>query len=354
MNNEFKKSRILLVDDVEMNLMILAEIIKAMGHEPVTALSAKDALDILSGELPELILTDVSMPDMTGMEFCEILKDDVYTRDIPVIFISAIDSKTDLSKAFELGAVDYILKPFDPDDVKVRINTHLKLYRMQQELEDANRKLNGVIKKQMMKAREEQKILYGIIGDIVSSRDGRNSAVCGSEDYMVRLLAQALQFSEVFEKQVTESFISCIETAATMHDIGMAKVPDYIIMKDSALNTEERAIMERHVYYGSENLDKLMDNDSDYEFGKILLNVIRYHHEKYDGTGYPEGLKGDDIPLEARIMAIIDTYDSMVNSRCYKEPKTPDQAFEIIESEAGRSFDPDIVGVFLKIKRRFR
>lgn len=350
---EIKKSKILLVDDVEMNLVILSEIIATMGHEPLTALSAKAALSILEKELPSLILLDVSMPDMSGLEFCELLKKDVYTREIPVIFISALDSAEDLSKGFEMGAVDYIFKPFDPKDIQLRVDNHLKLYNMQRELEDANHRLNNVVKQHMSKNREMQKQFLTVISELIDDKCSFNTHYCGSEAKMVRKLAQALMFSDEFENEINESFVDNIEMAALVHDMGMLNIADSIALKPGKVNGDEWDILTKHVIYGSEKVSHMFGDDEDAELKKFINNVVMYHHERYDGTGYPEGLSGKDIPLEARIMAIIDVYDALVNERCYKDIMEQAEAMAVIEEGAGTAFDPDIVKVFKKIERQF-
>lgn len=350
-NNKELNCKILLVDDMEMNLVILSEIISKMGHSPMLATSAAEAMDLLRNDLPQLILLDVSMPDMNGLEFCKILKDDVYTREIPVIFISAMDSQEDLSKAFEIGAVDYIFKPFDPNDVKVRVNTHLKLYQMQKELEDTNRELNRVIKQQMAGNYANQKRLYSMVAELVSSRDSMVTHLCGSEAHIARVLTQAMQFSDDFEDIISENFINEIEVAATLHDIGMIKVPELILLKQGKLTDEEMDYIKRHtnlVLESNENAKAVFGT-----FGKTLTSVVKYHHERYDGSGYPEGLKGDDIPLAARIMAVVDSFDAIVNKRCYKEASTIEEALEKIEEASGTLYDPKIVAVMKKIKRQF-
>lgn len=348
-----KSCKILLVDDVEMNLVILGEIIRNMGHEPLMALSAKEALNILRNDLPQLILLDVSMPDMSGLEFCELLKKDVYTREIPVIFISALDSAEDLSKGFEMGAVDYISKPFDPNDIKLRVGTHLKLYNVQSELEEANRRLNGVIKHQMNKTFESQKRFFGVIANMVEELDSKRTHGAVNEASMVRKLAQALMFSDEYENDISETFIETIEMAASIHDLGMISVPDSIKLKEEPLSPDEREAIKKHVLYGSEKIDLVFAGSDDVENGMIISNLVKYHHEHYDGSGYPEGLAKEDIPLEARIMAIVDVYDALVNNRCYKNAISSEEAIKEIEAGAGTIFDPTIVNVFKKIQRQF-
>lgn len=353
--NDNMECKILLVDDMEMNLVILSEIIKTMGHVPLSATSAKDALELLKNDLPQLILLDISMPDMDGIEFCKILKDDVYTREIPVIFISALDSQDDLSRAFEIGAVDYILKPFDTDDVKVRVSTHLKLYRMQKELEDTNRELNRVIKQQMAGVVENQKRLYEMISGFVSARNRIMIHACGEESDIVRILTQAMMFSNEFENEISESFISEVQLAAYMHDIGMLTVPEEILYKTEELTAEEREKIQNHVY-GSDNIYHMSEKNNlgKSNFEKTLYELVRYHHENYDGTGYPEGLKGEDIPLSARIMRVVDSFDALVNPRIYRDKVyTVPEAIGILEEGAGTLYDADIVKILKKIQRQF-
>lgn len=355
MSDKELECKILLVDDMEMNLIILAEIIKSMGHVPLSATSAKDALEILKNDLPQLILLDVSMPDMTGLEFCELLKEDVYTREIPVIFISAMDSQDDLSRAFEIGAVDYIFKPFDPNDVKVRVNTHLKLYSMQKELEETNRELNRVIKQQMAGEMENQKRFLKMFAKLVSSRDGEATHDYGDEAFIARVLTQAMMFSSEFEDVITEHFIAEMELAASLHDIGMINIPENIILKAEELTEEERVILNKHVEYGSTAVSECLDegNGGLSSYSDTLIEVIKYHHERYDGSGYPEGLKGEDIPLSARIMAVVDTFDALVNKRCYKDAYSLEKAFSVLEEGSDVLYDGKIVAILKKIQRQF-
>ena len=350
---EEKKCKILLVDDVEMNLVILSEIIKTMGHQPLMAQSVKDAIAILEAEIPQLILLDVSMPDMNGLEFCELLKKDVYTRDIPIIFISALDSTEDHSKAFEVGAVDYISKPFDPADVCMRVTTHLKLAMVQYELENANRRLNMVIKNQMTAGRTREKELFRVVAELGNERDAKRTYSRLSEPKMVHILAQAMQFSEAYEEQITDAYLEDIELAAIIHDIGTIKLPDSVVIKPEPLTNEEQEQMKKHTLFGYEKVKELIDNEGSDGLLVTAKDIVLYHHENFDGTGFPEKLKGLDIPLSARIMRVIDTYEALVNDRCYHKAISHEDAVEFIKNGAGTLFDPDIVDIFVKINRKF-
>ena len=354
MDDRINSCKVLLVDDVEMNLVILSEIIKSIGHIPLKATSVKDARDILAEDVPDIILLDISMPDMNGIDFCALLKQDVYTRDIPVIFISALDSAEDLSKAFDVGAVDYIFKPFDPTNITIRVNTHLKLAKMQSELEEANKRLNIVIKKQMNYNRNLSKEIYRLVSELASERDTYRTYNGMNESQLARTLALAMQFSEPFEDVITDSFLDNMEIAATIHDLGTIKLPDSVALKQGKLEPEEEKLMQKHTIYGYEKMEKISGQYADDDLLKVIKNVILHHHENYDGTGFPNGLKGEAIPICARIMRVVDTYEALVNDRCYHKAVSYDEAIAILKEGAGKQFDPDIVGIFVKIQKKIR
>lgn len=350
-----KDIRIMVVDDVEVNLIILEEIIKNMGYVPLTALSVKDALKILGelDELPQLILSDISMPDTDGFAFCQMLKNNPYTKDIPIIFISAMDSGSDLSQGFALGAVDYISKPFDRVEVEVRINTHLKIYFMQKDLEENNRNLSIVVSRQMEKLRIEQKNIMTALARLVENKEIIKGDHYKNISYNSRLLAQGMQLSDKFESQVSDDFIDTIESSAGLHDIGKIMIPDRILLKKAMLDIEERRIMSTHAELGAKMLIDIYEGSEKNDFVKMAIDIAWYHHENWDGTGYPNGLKGEDIPLAARIVKVVDVFDAMLGERAYKKPIALDQSLECIRGGAGIYFDPDIIDVFMKIYRNF-
>lgn len=351
-----KRVTILVVDDVEVNLLILEEIIHNMGYEAMTAASVKQALALMQQErrLPQVILTDISMPDIDGFDFCAMMKKDVYTRDIPVIFISAMDSSADLSRGFALGAVDYIAKPFEPIEVEMRINTHLKLYTLQKELEEKNRRLNRVVAKQVEKLRAEQKNVMLALARLIENKEcipetPHSYIACNS-----RILAEAMQMSPVFEKQITENFIDTIESSAALHDIGKIMIPDSIILKKESLSGEEYEMMHRHSELGAKTLLDIYDGMERNDFMEMAVDIAYYHHENWDGTGYPKGLSGEEIPLAARIVRVTDVFDSMLCGRAYRRPIPFDEVLAYVEAGAGTLFDPDIVRIFMKIYRNFK
>ncbi|MDF2542680.1 MAG: response regulator receiver modulated metal dependent phosphohydrolase [Herbinix sp.] len=340
---------ILIVDDVNANLVVLSEMIKNAGYiaRPVT--SAKQAWAAIEALRPHLILLDISMPEMDGFEFCSLLKQIAKTRDIPIIFISALNSTEDKIKGFHLGAVDYISKPFEVEEVTLRINTHLKIYKMQLELEIYNKKLYKIINDQIRKIYEEQKnIIYALVKlseakelkkEFHLERVGKNS----------KLLATSMQLSPIFQNEITNSFIDSIELAAPLHDIGKIAITDHILLKPGKLNEEEREIMKTHTEIGGKTLNEIYSINQHNEYLKMAIDIAMCHHEKWDGTGYPKGLKGKEIPLSARIVSVINEYDTLMHERCYRPAYSHDEGMAIMEDKCGKSFDPDIMAIFYKI-----
>ena len=347
---------ILVVDDVEVNLIILEEIIKNMGYQPMLAQSVKEALKIIeeSEKLPQIILSDISMPETDGFTFCTMLKNDPYTKDIPVIFISAMDTASDIGKGFELGAVDYIPKPFEKTEVEMRISTHLKIYFMQKDLEENNRQLNVVVALLIEKIRVELKNIMTALARLVENKENVSGSHYRNILYNSRILAEGMQLSPKFEDQVTDDFIDTIESSSGLHDIGKLLIPDSILLKNAPLNEEERKIMSTHAELGAKTLMDIYEGVEKNDFIEMAIDIAWHHHECWDGSGYPKGLKGTEIPLSARIVKTVDVFDAMISERRYKKPISLDKTLEYMEEKAGIVFDPDIIRVFMRIYRNFR
>ncbi|MDE7183361.1 MAG: response regulator [Lachnospiraceae bacterium] len=347
---------ILVVDDVDVNLIILEEIIKNMGYEALLAQSVKEALQIIEDreQLPKVILSDISMPETDGFTFCSMLKNDPYTKDIPVIFISAMDTASDLSKGFELGAVDYIPKPFEKTEVEMRISTHLKIYNMQRDLEENNKQLNLVVARQMEKLRIEQKNIMTALARLVESRENVSGSHYKNILYNSRILAEGMQLSPKFEDEVSDDFIDTIESSAGLHDIGKLMIPDRILLKNAPLDEEERKVMCTHAELGAKTLNDIYEGVEKNDFVEMAIDIAWYHHECWDGSGYPKGLKGKEIPLSARIVKVVDVFDAMISERRYKKPIPLEQTLAYMQEKSGTIFDPDIIRVFMRIYRNFK
>ncbi|MCQ2506238.1 MAG: response regulator [Lachnospiraceae bacterium] len=354
MGDLIKKANILIVDDVSANLTILAEMVRELGYVPRPVSSVKQAQSAIEQILPSLILLDITMPEMTGFEFCEILKANAKTRDIPVIFISALTSKEDKIKGFELGAVDYIERPFEKAEVSMRINTHLKNFRFQQELENYNQRLHKLISEQMNKILLEQKHIIKALAILSEIKDDNTRNHLDNISSNCKLIATCLQLSPKFEKEVTNEFVENIEIAATLHDIGKLTVPDYILLKPGVLETKEMEEVKKHSRKGYEVLKSIAKSIGGNAIIDMGATISLSHHERWDGKGYPDNLKGEEIPLCARIMAIADAYDTLTGSRCYRESFTHEQTMQIIQKESGRAFDPDIVDIVVKVQKQLK
>ncbi|MCI8571522.1 MAG: response regulator [Lachnospiraceae bacterium] len=347
-NKDSSKAEILIIDDVEMNREILREIISDMGESPFLAESGEQALEMLDGWKPQLILTDISMPGMDGYELCKILKKGEKTRNIPVIFISAFSEPEDIIEGFSLGGEDYITKPFIPEVVQARVGVHLRLYEAKRELMESNRKLQISVHEQLRQIELEKKnILYAMANIVAQDKDYE-------KEYMDRLgrncgiLAQGMQLSPMFENMISDTYIDTIELAAPLCDIGNIGVPKEILQKKSALTEEETAIMRKHTNIGAKLLRDLNVNSDYNDFIATSMDVAQYHHENWDGSGYPKGCAGTEIPLAAQIVAVAGRYCQLTGEEGYSRQ----EALAVMEKEAGKKFNPDIFKICNKISRQ--
>lgn len=354
-NMSFSPPNILVVDDVNANLVVLTDMIRKAGYiaRPVT--SVRQAVSAIEALLPNLILLDISMPDINGFVFCSMLKRNANTRDIPVIFITALNSVEDKIKGFQLGAVDYIEKPFEVEEVTMRINTHLKMYKMQQELEVYNKKLHKIINDQIRKIYEGHKNVVDAMVLLYTLGMEKKREHMERVGYNSRILALSLQLSPKFKEQITNSFVDVIEKAALLHDIGMTELKSEIYrMPISTMNTEEEDIFKSHAMAGADVLANVLELNTSNEFVRMAVGIAKYHHERWDGNGFPTGKAEKEIPISARIVAIIDGYDALLQGWGSEKSYTPEECLEVINRGAGSRFDPDIIAVFNKVQNQLR
>lgn len=342
---------VLIVDDVEINRVILDQIVRDMGCRTVLAENGKQALECVQEELPNLVLTDISMPEMDGYELCRLLKENVVTRNIPIIFISAFDEAEDIVKGFDMGGGDYITKPFIPEVIQARINVHLELYEATQEIRETNRRLQITLSEQLRQIEQERKdVLYALAG-VAAENSRHGSDYIERMKYNCHVLAQGMQISPVFDRQISDSFVEIVEIAAPLCDIGNIGVPKDILQKKTALNREEWQIMCNHTRIGTKLLEDL---NIDNEFMEISKDITHYHHENWDGSGYPEGKKGNEIPLAAQIVAMSSMFCALTEERSFRGSYSRDEALEIMGQEQERKFNPDIFSIFYKVARQLR
>lgn len=344
--------RILIVDDVEANRFILSDIMVDMGYQPVLVENGEQALRMMQHMKPQLIISDIAMPGMDGYELCRQIKLNPDTREIPIIFISAYDEPEDVVKGFSVGGGDYITKPFMAEVVKARVRVHLKLYETNQSMLEMNRQLqlsNREQLKQMEAARRS--VLYVLI------RVARENA-CYNENYMERLgyncriLAEAMQLSESFSHLISDSYIDTIELAAPLCDLGNMAIPTSILQKQGILDAEENAVMKTHTTIGARILKDVGRIGNDNNFIRMAEEIAHFHHENWDGSGYPEQKKENEIPLSAQIVAVVNSYCALTEARAYRDAFSRETAFEIMEQDAEKKFNPEIFRILKKIVRQ--
>lgn len=349
-----KEPTILIVDDVELNVEMLKELVEAIGYHTITATSVNEAIETFENNVPQMVLLDIIMPEVDGYQFCEILKENPATRNIPVIFISAANEKEDMRKAYEMGGVGFISKPFDYVDVELTINTHMKIHALQEKLEKNNKMLNRIVSEQTRRFEEEQKRLLRVVARLAEEDP---SAARGHQEMVARngrLLAQALNFSEKYENKISEKFVEGVEIAGATHDIGKLGIPREILAKPGALTPEEKKLVQTHTTEGYRMLKEIYDEFEDNGYIEIIAESIRWHHENWDGTGYPDGLKGDEIPLAAQIIRIVDSFDAILRDHSYREARDRQAALEDMAQKRGTWYSPDVLDVFFKIQNQLK
>jgi len=344
--------RILIVDDVETNRFILRDIISEMGCQPILTENGEQALKVVERMHPQLIILDIAMPGMDGYEVCQIIKRDPETREIPIIFISAFDDPKDVVKGFEEGCTDYITKPFIPEVVKVRVGMQLELAEANHRMAEMNRQLQASINEQIKQIEKERRsVLYALLR-VARENAHYDDKYMDRLSYNCRLLAEAMQLSSTYDHIISDSYISMIELAAPLCDLGNMAVPTDILQKQSALTVEENYIMRRHTVIGAEILGDVAEAGNNNSFIQMAIEIANYHHENWDGSGYPEGKKGNDIPLAAQIVGTVGAYCALTEDRTYRNAFTPQRALEIMEADSKIKFNPEIFWIMKKISRQ--
>jgi len=327
--SQLNKQQILTVDDTPLNLDILNGILKN-DYEIKSAINGEIALKIAQAVVPDIILLDIMMPDMDGYEVCRRLKSNSHTSSIPVIFVTAMLSPEDEQKGFDVGAVDYITKPVNPTIVQARVKTHLALANQQ-------KACLQTIELQIEELHQNQNAAIHMLGTAGHYNDtDTGSHIWRMADYSAAL-ARAANWSV--------SQVEAMTLAATMHDTGKIGIPDEILKAPRKLTAEEWVVMKSHSEIGHNILSK-----SPVSLFQLASEIALSHHEKWDGSGYPGGLKKEEIPQSARIVAIGDVFDALTMKRPYKEAWPVDKALAVISEDSGTHFDPELVELFIGIK----
>lgn len=350
-----KRPTVLVVDDTPDNLNLMFALLKDT-YVVKGANNGERALKVARGEAPpDLILLDIMMPGMSGHEVCRELKRDPSTRDIPVIFLTALSDTQDEKLGFELGAVDYITKPISPPIVMARIKTHLENKAARDFLRDQNAFLEREVSLRTEEIRAIQDVTILAMGSLAETRDNETGNHVRRTQHYVRVLAEALQTHPRFATYLTPRQIDMLYKSAPLHDIGKVGIPDHILLKPGKLEPDEFEIMKTHTTVGRDAITRAEQAlGMDIPFLACAKEIAYSHQEKWDGSGYPEGLAGDDIPVSARLMAVADVYDALISKRVYKPAFPHEKAVAIIREGRGSHFDPDIVDAFCAIHEQVR
>ncbi|MFA5241014.1 MAG: two-component system response regulator [Sulfuricella sp.] len=350
-----RKSAILLVvDDNPDNVALLAGLLQA-DYRVLAATSGRRALELARGELrPDLILLDVMMPGMDGYAVLAALRDDPATRGIPVVFVTAMNATQDEERGLEEGAVDYITKPIRSPIVLARVRTQLELKRARDWLADQNVFLEEEVARRMEENQIVQDVSIHALGYLAEMRDPETGNHIRRTQGYVEALARHLQDHPRFAPILSEQFIRLLTKSAPLHDIGKVGIPDHILLKPGKLTAEEWAVMQTHAQLGAEAIEHAERiAEKPVAFLALAREIAHWHHEKWDGSGYPDGLAREAIPASARLMALADVFDALISPRVYKAPMPIEQAHGIIFEGRGRHFDPDVVDAFIAILDEF-
>lgn len=338
---------VLAVDDTPANLTLLSELLGPY-YRVQLAVSGAKALELAQRRPPDLIVLDVMMPGIDGHEVCRRLKADARTRDVPVLFLTALNCPEDETLGFELGGADFVVKPFNPTTLLARVRTQLEVRAWRTSLQDRNTWLQDELALRIDEVDQLRDTTLFVMVALAEFRDSDTGHhVLRTQEY-VRVLARWMQQQGV---ALDDTQIDAMARAAPLHDIGKVSIPDRVLLKPGSLTAAEWGVMKSHANAGADLLQRAADRLGD-RAGPLLrhaIDIARHHHEKWDGSGYPAGLAGDAIPLSARLMAVADVYDALISRRVYKDPINHDIALEMMVAESGKHFDPQLVRALLDV-----
>lgn len=349
------KPNLLVVDDTPDNLALMSELLKE-DYKVRVANSGERALKLLaSGTLPDLILLDIMMPGMDGYEVLRHLKANPATRDIPVVFLTAKTETEDERIGLELGAVDYLTKPVSPAILQARVKNHLALKAQADFLRDKSAFLEAEVEKRTHEVQALQDVTILVMASLAETRDNETGNHIRRTQHYVRVLAEKLASHPRFAAKLTDHYITGLFKSAPLHDIGKIGIPDRILLKPGKLTEAEFEVMKTHTTLGRDAIAQAeKELGGSVPFLEIAKEIAYSHQEKYDGSGYPQGISDDAIPLSARLMAVADVYDALISRRVYKEPMPHNQAVDIMVKGRGTHFDPDILDAFLTLQNEFQ
>ena len=349
------RGTIILVDDNQTELTMGRSIMKA-HHNVIPVLSAAKMFEILENTAPDLILLDIEMPDMNGYDTLIKLQADSRFKDIPVVFLTASNDDASELRGFDLGAMDYISKPFSSPRLLKRIENQLLIANQKKELKNHAENLETKVKEKTAEVIHLQTAILATVADLLEFRDKLTGGHTARTQKYLHALISNMTEKGIYTEEIREWDLDFLVASSQLHDVGKIAIPDSILNKAGKLTREEFEIMKSHVTAGVEAIKTIMnemESEKEHAFLNHALLFTGTHHEKWDGSGYPKGLKGGDIPLEGRLMAIADVYDALISARPYKEPYTHEEARRIIEAGDGTHFDPVLTEIFREIEHEF-
>lgn len=355
-----KVATILIAEDSKLNQELLRSIVVSLGQTPVLVDDGQSVLDYCKDQLPDLILLDMVMPRMNGREVLNQLKTDGLLDHIPVIVISSIDNTENIAACIRLGAKDYMVKPFNQTLLQARIQACLerKQYHEREEqyyrlVEDFNVVLEKRVQEVVHDITQSHLATIFAMSKLAESRDIDTGAHLERMREYSKVLCSNLRNKKHFHYLITDQYLEDIYIASPLHDLGKVAIPDSILQKPGKFTEDEWRIMKQHTTIGADTLQEVYEKHPNNNFIRLGIEIAENHHEKWDGTGYPNGRKREDIPLSGRILALADVYDALTSKRCYKDAFTHEESKRIILNSDGTHFDPDIVGAFLKTEDLF-
>ncbi len=345
--------KILIVDDSVTDMIL----IKSILHEftLITASDGLEAMEVLKNDSDiDIMILDLNMPRMNGFQVLEAMREVSSLSKVAVLILTNYDELENEIRGLELGAVDYIRKPLNLESLKRRIQIHVNLKQASRSLEEINMRLDQTVQERTKELLLTRSITIKALMNLLEIRDLESSNHTHRTQCIVKSLCEQLRHKDKYKQILTDEYIKEVFETAPLHDIGKVGISDSILLKPSKLTHEEFEIMKQHVEFGVNAL-KIEIKDSQLpSFVKIAMECICGHHEKFDGTGYPQGISGEDIPLPGRLMAIADVYDALISKRVYKEAFRHEVALEYIKENSGKHFDPEIVDAFIEIEEHIR
>lgn len=346
-------ANIMVVDDLEANRDMLSRRLQHLGHFVTCVESGKAALQLLQDAPFDLVMLDLMMPEMDGYQVLQAIKAQPQFMHLPVIMVSANDEMENVVKCIEIGAEDYLPKPFNPILMRARVEASLQKKNMHDHEANYQRELEARVRAQVREISSAQLAAIFAMSKLAESRDNETGAHLERMREYCKVLATRMAQLEKYQRVIDEDFIEAIYAASPLHDIGKVGIPDHILLKAGKLDLAEWEIMKTHAVIGGSTLRAVDEQHPGNILIRMGIDIAEAHHEKWDGSGYPHGLRGESIPIAARILALGDVYDALTSKRCYKKAFSHEDARHIIEQGGGSHFDPEVVAAFLSIEPEF-